>query len=133
MIYISQRKKNKQVWMQLFPYVRNLISIYLNRLMNICLVGVPHHMIIPFTMFKYRKELEHFPRGLNKYNYTKNILNLVERYKIRYGGWKIRWSTNKVIVLYQHVRKFFYSPKKIVVRREISAIYPKERYHQLRC
>ena len=81
--------KNKKFWMHLFPYVCNLLSIYLNKLTSIWLVGVHHHMIIPFTVFKYRKELEHFPRRIKKYKYLKEIINIVERDNRRYGGWKI--------------------------------------------
>ena len=104
--------------MHFFPYVCNFLSIYLNKLMHIWLMSVPHQMIIPFTMFKDRKELEHFPRGIKRFNYTKKILNLVKRDNMRYSGWKILWSTNKVIVLYQYVWKYFYYPEEIEMKRE---------------
>ena len=50
------RRYQVYVWfsmMHLLPEVWNLSSTTLHALMYICLVGAPHHMISPFSMFQY--------------------------------------------------------------------------------
>ena len=48
-------------------------------LIHIWLVSVPPHMVPPFSIFQYGKYLENPPKSRNIYNYTENIVNIVDR------------------------------------------------------
>ena len=51
--------------------------MYLRGFMNICIVGVLHKMIPPFSMFQDGRNYILFPGGGGYYNGVKNIIKLV--------------------------------------------------------
>ena len=57
-------------------------------LMHTGIMGAPQHIILPFYVFQYGRELEHFPRGRKKYNKTNNIMKLVDKASDRDGDWE---------------------------------------------
>ena len=73
----------------LFPWGWQFPSMNFHGLVYMLLVGAPHYMIPPFSMFHYRRDLEYFPRGWNNYNDMDNIMKLVKRLDKRGGRWEI--------------------------------------------
>ena len=68
-------------------------------LVHIWLVGDPHHIIPPFSIFQIGRELEHFPRGAKIDNEMENMMKIVERAADRGDGWE-RVVNKKHGVLY---------------------------------
>ena len=44
-----------------------------------------------FSIFNYGRQLDNFPRGSNKYNEMKSILNPIDMEAERCGGWDKCW------------------------------------------
>ena len=64
--------------MNLLSWVCNFPTTNLYGLMHIWLLGGPHQIIPPFSMFHDGRELYHFSRGRNKHNCMQNIMKFLE-------------------------------------------------------
>ena len=71
--------------MQFLPELWQLKSTTFHGLIHILIVGVPHQMILLFSMFQDGRELENFPMGRRKYNEADDIMKLVQRADNRGG------------------------------------------------
>ena len=86
--------------MHLFPELYQFMFTIMHGLIHIWIVGAPHQMIHPFSIFQDGRELDNLPRGQKKYNRVDNIMKLVERESGRGGGWEREWLVKKVSVFY---------------------------------
>ena len=63
-------------------------SKYLHGLIHIWIVGAPHQMITPFSMFQDGRGLDDFTVGEKKYIDMYDIMKLVKRASKTGGGWE---------------------------------------------
>ena len=92
--------------MHLFPFVQPFMSMHFHGFMNIFYCGCTTSDDTPLFNVSEWKELYHFPRGKNQYNYVQNIIKLVYRAVKMCGEWEREYSTKKNS-FHQSVQKYF--------------------------